>query len=93
MNISSSGVYFTTQNGLSIGMPVELSVNWPLLLGGSCPMKLMVRGLVVRTSEEGTALVIDHYEFRTQGSRGLQQPLQAARGGRVTDGVGDRATN
>ena len=66
-NISSGGVCFTTDNMLSIGIPVELSMNWPVLLNQSCPLKLMIYGCVVRSSDEGSAVAIERYEFRTQG--------------------------
>jgi hypothetical protein len=74
MNISSGGVFFTTENTLTAGMPVELSMNWPVLLHDSCPMKLMIYGCVIRTNERGAAVAIERYEFRTQGSRSFQQP-------------------
>jgi len=73
LNISSSGVWFTTENTLTIGMPVELSMNWPVLLHETCPMKLMIYGCVVRSIERGAAVAIERYEFRTQG-RSFQQP-------------------
>jgi hypothetical protein len=73
MNISSGGVWFTTENMLTSGMPVELSMNWPVLLNDSCPMKLMIYGCVVRSNEKGAAVAIERYEFRTQGSRAFQQ--------------------
>ena len=66
-NISSGGVWFTTENMLTTGMPVELSMNWPVLLNDSCPMKLMIYGCVVRSNERGAAVAIERYEFRTQG--------------------------
>jgi hypothetical protein len=66
-NISSGGVCFTTDSMLSIGIPVELSMNWPVLLNQSCPLKLMIYGCVVRSSDKGSAVVIERYEFRTQG--------------------------
>jgi hypothetical protein len=71
-NISSGGVWFSTENMLTTGMPVELSMTWPVLLNDSCPMKLMIYGCVVRSNERGAAVAIERYEFRTQG-RGLQQ--------------------
>jgi hypothetical protein len=74
MNISSGGVWFTTENVLTPGMPVELSMNWPVLLNDSCPMKLMIYGCVIRSSDGGAAVAIERYEFRTQGSRAFQQP-------------------
>jgi len=73
LNISSGGVWFSTESMLTSGMPVELSMNWPVLLNDSCPMKLMIYGCVVRSNERGAAVAIERYEFRTQGSRSFQQ--------------------
>src|SRR3954465_4020816 len=75
LNISSGGVWFTTENMLTSGMPVELSMNWPVLLNDSCPMKLMIYGCVVRSNEKGAAVAIERYEFRTAGRGGFQQPV------------------
>jgi c-di-GMP-binding flagellar brake protein YcgR len=66
-NISSGGVWFTTESMLTTGMPVEVSMNWPVLLNESCPMKLMIYGCVIRSNEKGAAVAIERYEFRTQG--------------------------
>ena len=77
MNISSGGVWFSTENMLTSGMPVELSMNWPVLLNDSCPMKLMIYGCVVRSNEKGAAVAIERYEFRTQGSRTFQGTVAA----------------
>src|SRR5947209_2455529 len=73
VNISSGGVWITTPNPLTAGMPVELSMSWPVLLNDSCPMKLMIYGCVIRTGEKCAAVSIERYEFRTQGSRTFQQ--------------------
>jgi hypothetical protein len=77
MNVSSGGVWFSTENMLTSGMPVELSMNWPVLLNESCPMKLMIYGCVVRSNERGAAVAIERYEFRTQGSRNFQNNVAA----------------
>jgi hypothetical protein len=74
-NISSSGIWFSTSAPLTVGMPIEISMNWPVLLNDSCPMKLMVYGCVVRADHSGAAVAIERYEFRTQGSRAFQQPV------------------
>ena len=74
LNMSSSGVWISTQTQLSPGLPVELSISWPALLNDVCPMKLMIYGCVVRSTETGAAVAIERYEFRTQGTR-LQQPI------------------
>ena len=71
MNISSGGGWFSTETMLTSGMPVELSMSWPVLLNDSCLMKLMIYGCVVRSSREGSALAIERYEFRTQGTAAL----------------------
>jgi hypothetical protein len=76
-NISSSGIWFTTENMLTIGMPVEISMNWPVLLNETCPMKLMIYGCVVRSNEKGAAVAIERYEFRTQGRSFQQQGIPA----------------
>ncbi|MGA2275832.1 MAG: hypothetical protein ABSH00_19965 [Bryobacteraceae bacterium] len=67
INISSGGVWFTTESMLTAGMPIELSMAWPVLLNDNCPMKLMIYGCVVRSNERGAAVAIERYEFRTQG--------------------------
>jgi hypothetical protein len=71
VNISSSGVWFTTESMLSTGLPVELSMTWPARLNDVCPMKLMIYGCVVRSDRDGAALAIERYEFRTQGTAPL----------------------
>ena len=70
-NISSGGIWFSTQTMLTSGMPIELSLTWPALLNDSCPMKLMIYGCVVRSNDKGAAVLIERYEFRIQG-RSLQ---------------------
>jgi len=61
----------TTDSMLATGMPIELSMTWPVLLNDSCAMKLMIYGCVVRSNEKGAAVAIERYEFRTTG-----RPLQ-----------------
>lgn len=84
VNISSGGVWMTTETVLSPGLPVELSISWPALLNDVCPMKLMVYGCVVRSNERGAAVAIERYEFRTQGSRGLQPAIPMAEEARLS---------
>ena len=55
MNLSSGGIRFSTENMLPSGVPVELSLGWPVLLNDSCPMKLTVYGSVVRSHKGGAA--------------------------------------
>src|SRR5579871_1160158 len=71
LNISSSGLWFIAEGVLGPGLPVEISMTWPARLNDVCPMKLMIYGCVVRSDASGTALAIERYEFRTQGSHAI----------------------
>jgi len=68
LNISSSGVSFTSQNMLLPGRRVELSISWPVQLNDLVPLKLVARGRVVRFEEGQAAIEIQQYEFRTQAN-------------------------
>ena len=68
LNISSRGILFTTEQRLPAGRLVELSVNWPAKLGGSCPLKFVAVGRVIRAGDEMAAVRIQKYEFRTRSS-------------------------
>jgi hypothetical protein len=77
IDISSAGLSLTTETVLPPGLSVEISINWPILLNDSCPMKLVIYGCVVRSSAHAAAVMIERYEFRTQG-RTFQQPALPA---------------
>ena len=65
LNISSRGVWFNVPN-LNPKLPVELSIDWPVLLDESSPLQLIVFGSIIRSNDEGTGVSIDRYEFRTR---------------------------
>jgi hypothetical protein len=67
VDVSSGGVSFTADETFSMGTHIELSVNWPVLLNGDCPIRLVIEGRVVRSTHLLTALQMDRHEFRTQG--------------------------
>jgi hypothetical protein len=66
VNISSSGVLFTSEEVLFPGRRVELSINWPAQLNNKCALKLVARGRVVRFVDGLVALEILQHEFRTR---------------------------
>ena len=68
INISSSGVLFTSEHVLLPGRRLELSISWPAQLDNRCALKLVARGRVVRFVAGRAAIEIQQYEFRTQGS-------------------------
>ncbi len=65
VNISSSGVLFTTDKPLIPGRRLELAINWPAQLNDKCALKLVARGRVVRFEPGKAAIEIQQYEFRT----------------------------
>jgi hypothetical protein len=69
VNISSSGVLFTTDQVLIPGRRMELSINWPAQLDNKCALKLVARGRVVRSEGGRAALEIMQHEFRTRSAR------------------------
>ena len=69
VNMSSSGVLFTTEQILPPGRRVELSINWPAQLDHKCALKLVARGRVVRFEGRRAALEIMQHEFRTRSAR------------------------
>ena len=71
LNMSSGGVLFTTQEMLPKGERVELAVSWPMQLNDTLPLKLVALGRLVRCEETRAAIIIERYEFKTQGSQGL----------------------
>jgi hypothetical protein len=78
-NISSTGALFEVGDrrplfgSRYIGSPyfgsIELLVSWPYLLDGMCPLKLLMKGYVVRSEGRGVAIESSRHEFRTAGVR------------------------
>src|ERR1039458_6383985 len=68
LNFGSGGILFTTDGKLPVGRTVELSVNWPARLGGTCPLQFVATGRVVRSDAKCAAVRIARYEFRTRGA-------------------------
>jgi hypothetical protein len=68
VNISSTGILFTSQHVLLPGRRLEIAVSWPAQLNNKCALKLVARGRVVRFEEGLAAIEILQYEFRTTQS-------------------------
>lgn len=68
VNISSSGVLFTSKHLLLPGRRMELAISWPAQLNNQVPLKLVARGRVVRFDDGRAAIEIQQYEFRTQSA-------------------------
>ncbi len=68
-NISSGGVLFEALGSRPATGTIELMLSWPFLLEGVCPLKLVMKGRIVRSDVRGIAIESNYHEFRTAGSR------------------------
>jgi hypothetical protein len=71
LNMGSGGILFTTEEKLPVGRSVELSVNWPARLDGTCPLQFVATGRVIRSDDRQAAVRIDRYEFKTRREGGV----------------------
>ncbi|HMD70743.1 MAG TPA: PilZ domain-containing protein [Bryobacteraceae bacterium] len=71
LDIGSGGILFTTEEKLPMGRLVEVAVNWPVRLDGSCPLQFVAVGKVVRSEASQAAVQISRYEFKTRGTSGV----------------------
>jgi hypothetical protein len=68
VDISSSGVAFRTAAPLAPGSAIQATMSWPVTLNGDCLLRITMEGRVVRTTEDGLAVMtLERYEFRTCG--------------------------
>jgi hypothetical protein len=65
-DFSSGGIFFSTNQPLPKGSRVELFINWPIMLEGTCLLQLVITGKIVRSSRDGVAVTILNYKFRTR---------------------------
>jgi hypothetical protein len=76
LNIGSGGVLFTTREKLELGRTVELAINWPAKLHGTCPLRFVAIGRVVRSEDGHAAIRIQSYEFKTRSTKSEAAPLR-----------------
>ena len=65
VNISSSGVLFTSPHELPIGTRLEIVIRWPMKLNEKCGLNLVGRGPVVRHARGQLAMRFQEWQFRT----------------------------
>jgi hypothetical protein len=78
LDFSSGGVLFEPGRRLPIGLNVELSVSWPVLLHNVAPLQLVVSGRIVRSDGNRAAIRMIQHEFRTVGVFADQRDVLAA---------------
>lgn len=83
VDLSSGGILFDAGRQLPVGLNVELSISWPVLLRNEAPMQLIVSGRIVRAGENCIAVAMAQHEFRTSGTmadRGMNKGAGLNRG-------------
>jgi hypothetical protein len=68
LDISSCGISLATQTAgvPEIGSRIEIRVDWPALLGGVTPLRLVAEAVVIRSTERGFALRYKNHKFITR---------------------------
>ena len=66
LDVSSGGILFSTTERLPPGRTVELAMQWPARLNGTCPLQFVATGRVIRSDRSTAAVRIQRYEFRTR---------------------------
>ena len=73
VDLSSGGILFDPGRPLPVGLNVELSISWPVLLRNVAPLQLIVAGKIVRGGQNRTAVCMVQHEFRTSGIQSDQR--------------------
>jgi hypothetical protein len=68
LDMSSSGILFSAQESIHVGRILEVCVNWPARLNGTCALTLVAVGPVVRSEGNLVAMMITRHEFHTRGT-------------------------
>jgi len=76
VNISSGGILLETNDALFPLGNIEVSIKWPCFLRDVVPLKLIVRGDIVRVDGNSIAVEMTWHEFRTASEGQLKNPRQ-----------------
>jgi hypothetical protein len=68
VNISSTGLLFTTSESVLPGQGIEVFVAWPVALNDQVGLKLGLKGPIVRSAGNLTAMRFEKYEFKTRSA-------------------------
>jgi PilZ domain len=65
VNMSSGGVLVAYRHEIPLGTRMELNIEWPSLLDGRVPLRLVTVGRVVRSEPHSFAVSLNRHQFRT----------------------------
>ena len=75
IDVSSGGILFDAHRQLPVGLNMEVSISWPVLLHNVAPLQLVVTGRIVRVNGNQVAIRMNQHEFRTTGLPADSRPL------------------
>lgn len=64
LNLSSTGLLFSSPDAALPGQAIEASIDWPARPNNRGDLRLVLEGTIVRSADAKTAMRVDHYEFR-----------------------------
>jgi hypothetical protein len=73
-NISGGGIFIQVGRTLPVGRLLELLIDWPAKLDGKLRLQLSVKGKVLRSTADGTAVEVLGYECRFDSSGKKSDP-------------------
>jgi hypothetical protein len=73
-NISGRAFFMQIGRTLPVGRPLELLIDWPTTLEGNLRCRLSVKGKVLRSTADGTAVGVLGFECRFDSSRRRSDP-------------------
>jgi hypothetical protein len=68
VDLSSGGILIEADRPLPVGLNLEMSIAWPVLLHNVSPLQLVVSGKIVRSNGKMVAVRMIQHEFRTLGT-------------------------
>ena len=77
INMSSSGVLFSTDQALLPGRRLEIAISWPAQLNAKVALKLVARGRVIWSQNGKVAVEMQQHEFRTQAASPISHVHEA----------------
>ena len=81
IDLSSSGLSFTTKMTLRPGENLDVTIDWPVSLDEAIKLEVLISGVVVRADTTVVALQIERHEFRNP-----RAGLKRANGGNFDGG-------
>jgi hypothetical protein len=67
IDIASRGLLLDVSDPLPNRCPIQLSINWPFLLDGSIPLKLLMYGNIVQVAGNRIAVEVTRHVFHLAG--------------------------